>query len=153
MDDVGSGAKVGVMRDLRLDLPLVPVKGEFERRILLERARSARDHRRWSGVTAHGVDGNSWAPGHREGNLRSVLGRDDFAAVIMAARLAHVVRELQLAAIRTFLELGRRQRVMAAAHVPLRRRGFSFWDSHCGTFECKSDNNKNCDDLRLISAG
>jgi hypothetical protein len=42
---------------------------------------------------------------------------------------------------------------MAAAHVPLRRRGFSLGDSHCGTFECKSDNNKNCDDLRLISAG
>jgi hypothetical protein len=26
--------------------------------------------------------------------------------------------------------------MMAAAHVPLGRRGFSLWDSHCGTFEC-----------------
>jgi hypothetical protein len=43
--------------------------------------------------------------------------------------------------------------VMAAAHVPLGRRGFSLGDSHCGTFKCNSDNNKNCDDLRLISAG
>jgi hypothetical protein len=43
--------------------------------------------------------------------------------------------------------------MMAAAHVPLGRRGFSLGDSHCGTFECNFDNNKNCDDLRLISAG
>jgi hypothetical protein len=42
---------------------------------------------------------------------------------------------------------------MAAAHVPLGRRSFSLRDSHCGTFECNFDNNKNCDDLRLISAG
>jgi hypothetical protein len=63
------------------------------------------------------------------------------------------VWQLEFAAVRAFLELGGLQRMMAAAHVPLRRRGFSLWDSHCGTFECKSDNNKNCDDLRLISAG
>jgi hypothetical protein len=42
---------------------------------------------------------------------------------------------------------------MAAAHVPLGRRGFSLGDSHCGTFKCNSDDNKNCDDLRLVSAG
>jgi hypothetical protein len=30
---------------------------------------------------------------------------------------------------------------------------FFFWGQPCGTFECKFDNNKNCDDLRLISAG
>jgi len=41
---------------------------------------------------------------------------------------------------------------MAAAHVPLRRRGFSLGDSHCGTFD-SYDINKNCDDLRLISPG
>jgi len=38
---------------------------------------------------------------------------------------------------------------MAAAHVPLRRRGFSLWDSHCGTLH-SNDINKNRDDLRLI---
>jgi uncharacterized membrane protein YecN with MAPEG domain len=63
------------------------------------------------------------------------------------------VRQLQFAAVRAFLERGRLQRVMAAAHVPLRRRGFSLGDSHCGTFKCVIDNNKNCDDLRLITAG
>jgi hypothetical protein len=67
----------------------------------------------------------------------------------MAAGRAHVVRELELAAIGAFLELGRGQRMVAATHVPFRRRGFSLWDSHCGTFNL----NKNCDDLRLISAG
>src|SRR5206468_12439041 len=65
----------------------------------------------------------------------SALGRDDFAAVIVAAGRAHVVRQLQFAAIGAFLERGGLQPMMAAAHVPLRRRGFSLRDSHCGTFE------------------
>jgi uncharacterized membrane protein YecN with MAPEG domain len=42
---------------------------------------------------------------------------------------------------------------MAAAHVPLGRRGLSLRDSHCGTFEIFGTTIKNCDDLRLISAG
>jgi hypothetical protein len=67
----------------------------------------------------------------------------------MAASLAQVVRQLQFAAIRALLELGRGQRMMAATHVPLGRRGFSLRDSHCGTF----NSNKNGDDLRLVSAG
>src|SRR3954453_13891086 len=68
----------------------------------------------------------------------SGLGRNDFAAVIVAACRTHVVRQLQLAAIRAFLELGRRQRMVAAAHVPLGRRCFSLRDSHCGTFKSMS---------------
>src|SRR5438552_2387761 len=60
----------------------------------------------------------------------SGLGRDDFAAVVMAAGRAHVVRQLQFTTVRAFLELRRRQRMVAAAHVPLRRRGFSLRDSH-----------------------
>jgi hypothetical protein len=87
------------------------------------------------------------------GAIVSGLGRDDFAAVIVAASRAQIVRQLQFAAIRAFLELGQRQRVMAAAHVPLGRRGFSLRDSHCGTFDVVVKINKNCDDLRLISAG
>jgi hypothetical protein len=51
----------------------------------------------------------------------------------MAAGGAHVVGQLQLAAIRAFLELLGLERMMAAAHVPLRRRGFSLGDSHSGT--------------------
>jgi hypothetical protein len=69
----------------------------------------------------------------------------------MAACGAHIVRQLQLAAIGAFLEAFRSQRMMAATHVPLRRRGFSLGDSHCGTFD-SNDINKNGDDLRLISA-
>src|SRR6478672_49722 len=68
-------------------------------------------------------------------SLSLCLGRDDFAAVIVTASRAHVVRQLQLTAVRAFLELGGFQRMMAAAHVPLGRRSFSLRDSHCGTFE------------------
>jgi hypothetical protein len=71
----------------------------------------------------------------------------------MAASRAQIVRQLQLAAIGAFLERLGRQRMMAAAHIPLGGRGFSLGDSHCGTFECLVDDNKNCDDLRLITAG
>src|SRR4051794_27388809 len=57
----------------------------------------------------------------------------DFTPVIMAAGGAEVVRKPELAAIRAFLIIGRLQRVMAAAHVALRRRGFSLGDGHPGT--------------------
>jgi hypothetical protein len=67
----------------------------------------------------------------------------------MAACLAHVVRELEFTAVRAFLELGRGQRMVAATHVPLGRRSFSFRDSHCGTFKI----NKNGDDLAPNSTG
>ena len=64
----------------------------------------------------------------------------------MAALGAQIVGEPELAAIRAFLVIDRLQRMMAAAHVALGRRCFSFGDSHCGTCFAK---NKNCDDLRL----
>src|SRR6478672_10422936 len=66
------------------------------------------------------------------------LGRDDFAAVIMTASRAQIVRQLQFAAVRAFLERGGLQRMVAAAHVPLGRRFFSLRDSHCGTFKAMS---------------
>src|SRR3954451_2355727 len=61
------------------------------------------------------------------------LDGPDFTPVIMAAGGAEVVRKPELAAIRAFLVVDRLQRVMAAAHVALRRRGFSLGDSHPGT--------------------
>src|SRR3954464_10220151 len=67
--------------------------------------------------------------------MRRVLRLDglDFTPVIMTAGDAQIVRQMQLAAIRAFLVIDRLQRVMAAAHVALRRRGFSFGDGHPGT--------------------
>jgi hypothetical protein len=46
---------------------------------------------------------------------------------------AQIVRPLEFAAIRAFLERFDAQRMMAAAHVPPGRRGFSFGDGHLGT--------------------
>jgi hypothetical protein len=51
----------------------------------------------------------------------------------MAAGDAQIVREMKLAAIRAFLVIDRLQRMVAAAHIALRRRGFSFRDGHSGT--------------------
>src|SRR4051812_26236780 len=61
------------------------------------------------------------------------LDGPDFTPVIMAAGGAEVMRQPELAAIRAFLIIGRLQRVVAAAHVALRRRGFSLGDGHPGT--------------------
>src|SRR3954447_10730837 len=64
MHDGEAVVKILMPFDLRADLRLVAVEGEAKRRILAPRARSARDHRRWAAVAAHGVDCDAWAPVH-----------------------------------------------------------------------------------------
>src|SRR3546814_20934347 len=51
----------------------------------------------------------------------------------MAAGAAEIVRQLQFAAIRAFLIVDGRQRVVAATHVALGRRCFSLGEGHAGT--------------------
>src|SRR3546814_19559924 len=51
----------------------------------------------------------------------------------MAAGSAQIVRALEFAAIRAFLERVRRQRIVRTTHTALRRRGFSLGDGHFGT--------------------
>jgi uncharacterized membrane protein YecN with MAPEG domain len=53
---------------------------------------------------------------------------------------AQIVRTLQLTTIRAFLKRRDRQRIMAAAHVALRRGGFSLGDCHVGTYSISSKN-------------
>jgi hypothetical protein len=48
----------------------------------------------------------------------------------MAARAAHMMRALQLAAIWALGRTRNRQRMMAAAHVTARLAGFLFGDCH-----------------------
>src|SRR5690242_3163915 len=64
---------------------------------------------------------------------RSALDRDDLAAVIMAARRAQIVRALQLAAVRAFLERLDLQRIMGPTHAALGGRSLSLRDGHFGT--------------------
>src|SRR5436190_18940903 len=64
---------------------------------------------------------------------RSGLGRNDLAAVIVAAGRAEIVRKLELTAVGALLEARRSQRVMAAAHIALRGRRFSLRDGHLGS--------------------
>jgi hypothetical protein len=63
--------------------------------------------------------------------------RDDFAPVVVAAGVAQVVRTLELAAVLAFGKRVYRQSIVAAAHAPAGRGGFSFGDSHLGTCSCK----------------
>ena len=56
----------------------------------------------------------------------------DLATVIVTARTTHVVRALQFATVRAFLECFHGQLVMAAAHAALGRRSLSFGDGHFG---------------------
>src|SRR6478752_9951877 len=55
---------------------------------------------------------------------------DDLAPVVVAAMAAHVMRPLQLAAIRALGVGLRRQRMVAAAHAPAGRGGFSLRNGH-----------------------
>jgi hypothetical protein len=61
----------------------------------------------------------------------------------MAASRTQIVRQLQLAAVRAFLERRRAERIMAPAHVALRRRGFSLGDSHAAPLKSKNENGDN----------
>src|SRR5687768_13476831 len=62
--------------------------------------------------------------------MSSGFARNDLAAIVVAAGGAQVVRNLQLAAILAFLERRHLERIVAATHVALRRRRFSFRDGH-----------------------
>jgi hypothetical protein len=63
---------------------------------------------------------------------RSALRLNDLALAVMTARTANVMRTALLAAIRAFVVARRTQLVVRTAHIPLRRRRFSFWDRHGG---------------------
>src|ERR1700730_7722843 len=82
------------------------------------------------------VPGTGAAP--RAGQCRSGGGRlrrHHFAAVVIAAGRAQMMRPLQLAAIRTFGIDRRRQLVMRPAHIAARRRDLLFWDGHWALVE------------------
>jgi hypothetical protein len=95
------------------------------------------EHDRRADIAAHRVDcdprptAQNCSPEDPVPVLRFV--RPNFTPIIMAAFGAQIVRQLELAAIRAFLIVDRLQRMMAAAHVALRRRCFSFGDGHPGT--------------------
>src|SRR5690606_11261208 len=62
---------------------------------------------------------------------------DDLATVVEAAMPAQIVRTLQFAAVRAFVECLDLQRIMRPAIAPAMRRYFSFRDSHSGTCSLK----------------
>src|SRR5215207_8864127 len=120
-------------RQLVGDDRLVAEEDEAQSRVGAVRANRARNGGFGARVAAHGVDRDCRGPGHRPA-LTSGFGRGDFAAVVMTASRAQIVRQLELPAVGAFLERRWLQRMMAAAHVALRGRRFSLGDSHCGTF-------------------
>jgi len=58
---------------------------------------------------------------------------NDFTAIIVAAGVAQIMRTLQFAAVRAFLERFDAQRIVAAAHTATGRGRFPLGDSHVGT--------------------
>src|SRR5690606_23313793 len=72
-------------------------------------------------------------PGYRAKSVAARLGgagRRDFPAVVVAAGTAHVMRALQLAAIRAFTRLLHLQRVVGAAHALARAGYLLFGNCH-----------------------
>jgi hypothetical protein len=83
----------------------------------------ASDHRAHTLVTAHRVNSDTrrthgCLPPALRARLRLKTNRNDLATVVVAARGAQVVRALQFAAVRAFMEGLDAQRVMAATHAP-----------------------------------
>src|SRR5579862_4904585 len=76
-------------------------------------------------VTGYGLSGARAGP-QRLGRVR----RHDLPAVVVAAGRAHVMRALQLAAIRALDGFGRLQCVVRTPHVATRLRHFLLWNSH-----------------------
>ena len=77
--------------------------------------------------------GHAQAAARRSGAdsaLQRLAGRDDLAAIVVAAMAADVVRTLQLAAVGALGVRLVRQRLMAAAHAAAGRRGLSLRNSH-----------------------
>jgi hypothetical protein len=64
------------------------------------------------------------------GVLKRLAGRDHFAAIVVAAMAADVMRAFQLTAVAAFRMSLVRQRLMAATHPPARRRRLTFRNSH-----------------------
>jgi len=58
---------------------------------------------------------------------------NDFTTIIMAASIAQIMRTLQFATVRAFLERFDAQRIVAAAHTATGRGRFPLGDSHVGT--------------------
>jgi hypothetical protein len=69
----------------------------------------------------------------------SALRLNDLAFAVVTARTANVMRTALLAAIRAFVVARGAELVMRPAHIPLRRRRFSFWDRHGGQAPSETD--------------
>ena len=124
------------MRLSRADADIfVPDQQELETVMAAPGKRRPFDHDAHALIAAHRINGDT----RQAHALRSPVGlglepdRNDLATVVMTAGLAQVVRALQFTTVRAFVECGRRQRVVAAAHAPARGGRFSFGDSHVGT--------------------
>ena len=123
--------QVGVRLQLGADQLLVADRTRnCERRIAAARARGAGEHRRRAAVAPHGVnrDARGLRPSASAPAPRcSGLGRDDLAAVIVAAGGAQVVRQLELAAVRAFLEARRASAHDGCGACCASRARFFFW--------------------------
>lgn len=101
------------------------------------RLSDARHHHAHTLIAAHRVYGDMRLAGHifplNVSGPGSGPDSDDFAAVIMAACRAKMVRALQFATVGAFLERLHFQRIVAAAHAALGWRCFPLRDSHIGT--------------------
>src|SRR5258708_14726968 len=133
---------------------LVAIEQETDFRVAAARNRGASQNRSGARIAAHCVDRQNQIPDQIASSPRaahatgrslgakpikaqaaavSSFGGHDFAAVVMTACGTDMVRTFQFAAIGTFGAGFRTQRMVRAAHIALRRRGFSVWNRHGGS--------------------
>jgi hypothetical protein len=140
VENFGCGAQVGVVFQRGLDLHFVTDQQKAEAFMAVARKCCARDHHANAFIAAHRINRDTRRLGHgyfplfvERTGAAGLSGGNNLAAIVVATRIAHMVRTLQFAAVRAFLKGFDLQRIVATTHAALGRRSFSLGDSHLGT--------------------
>ena len=140
MQDLGRPGHAGVRVECGLDACFVANQQELELVVAPTRKRGALDHHAHTFVTAHRIDGDTRQTHVLSPAWLTVLQSDgdDFAAVVISAMRAQVVRPLEFAAVRALVMSFDLERIMRAAIAATVGRYFPLGDGHGGT--CSSNN-------------
>ena len=140
MQDFGRTGHAGVRVERGLDPRFVANQQELELVVAPTRKRGALDHHAHTFVTAHRIDGDTRQTHVLSPAWLTVLQSDgdDFAAVVISAMRAQVVRPLEFAAVRALVMSFDLERIVCTAITATVGRYFPLGDGHGGT--CSSNN-------------
>ena len=140
MQYFGRPGHAGMRVECSLDARFIANQQELELVVTPTRQRGAFDHHAHAFVSAHRIDGDTRQAHGASPAWLTVLKTDgdDFAAVIISAVRAQIVRALEFAAVRALMMGLDLERIMCTAIAAAVGRYFPLGDGHGGT--CSSNN-------------